>query len=183
MTRQEVIEFLCETCNSMKKDMKTINAMIEEGYLHGYDIIKRGVDNYEIYEAIAIKDFTKPLKIIRDFPNTGNTQEYCGVPLALLCHTWWSTGFSPELWCYLANKQDGEYIYFSELYDEYTGIDRDTQIAIDLDIMKLNGFLKEKEDCLEFSLQDVYADKLPPCPRHYNFSDKIRLAPLDKYFV
>jgi hypothetical protein len=145
MTREEVIEFLCETCKSYKKDVKTIKDMIEEGRKNGYDILKCGVDKYRIKESCAIEDFRKPLKIIREIPPLAKTECYNGVPVGLFSKMAYVCGnFDYRLWCYLANKEDGDYIHFQDFEV------KPEVLAICFDELVWLGHLKEKEDCLEF---------------------------------
>ena len=49
MTRQEVVNFLADNYDIRKKDMTTIKEIIFEAKCVGYDVIKKGVDNYEVY--------------------------------------------------------------------------------------------------------------------------------------
>lgn len=147
MTREEVVNFLCDKCNCYKKDVKTINLMIEAGRENGYLIIKKGVDNYDIRETCAITDFTKPLKVYRNIPLLAPTECYNGVPIGIFYNLdYFMTRFNYKLWCYLANKNDNDYIYFSE-FDE-----KPIELAKDFDYLVSLGYLREKDDCLEFYL-------------------------------
>lgn len=55
------------------------------------------------------------------------------------------------MYCYLFNKRNGDRIIFPELYP-YMGRD-DMEIAKGFDYLSSLGYLKEKEDCIEFYLQ------------------------------
>jgi hypothetical protein len=161
MTREEVVNFLCDKCNCYKKDIKTINLMIEAGRENGYLIIKKGVDSYDIREACAITDFTKPLKVYRNIPLLAPTECYNGVPIGIFYNLdHFMTRFNYKLWCYLANKNDNDYIYFSE-FDE-----KPIELAKDFDCLASLGYLREKDDCLEFYL--------------YPLPDRIRNPGLDE---
>ncbi len=147
MTREEVVDFLCDKCNCYKKDVKTINLMIEAGRECGYLITKKGVDNYDIRELNAITDFTKPLKICKDMPLLASTECYNGVPIGVFYNlSHFMTRFSYKLWCYLANKNNGDFIYFSD-FDV-----NPVELAQDFDYLVSLGYLREKDDCLEFYL-------------------------------
>lgn len=159
MTRDEVVSFLCDRCNCYKKDVKTINSMIEEGRKLGYLIIKQGVDNYTIREACAITDFTKPLKICRDMPVLAPTECYNGVPIGIFYNmSYFMTRFDYRLWCYLANKNDGDFIYFNDFNED------EIELAKGFDCLVWLGHLKEKEDCLEFYLYPQL-ELMGPSPR------------------
>lgn len=147
MTREEVVSFLCDKCNCYKKDVKTINLMVKAGKENGYLIIKRGIDNYDIREINAVTDFTKPLKICRDMPLLASTECYNGVPLGMFYNlNHFMTRFNYKLWCYLANKNDNDFIYFND-FDV-----NPVELAKDFDYLVSLGYLREKEDCLEFYL-------------------------------
>lgn len=147
MTREDVVNFLCDKCNCYKKDIKTINLMIEAGKECGYLIIKNGVDNYDIREMCAITDFTKPLKVCRDIPPLAPTECYNGVPLGMFYNVnHFTTRFNYKLWCYLANKNDGSFIYFNDFDEE------PEELAKDFDCLVSLGYLREKNDYLEFYL-------------------------------
>ena len=81
MNRNEIIDFLHDKCRVRKGDLRSIKAIIAAAKEEGYTVEKDGIDNFIIYETDAIKDFTKPLRIIRDIPNLPKTECYNGVPI------------------------------------------------------------------------------------------------------
>ena len=92
MTRNEVVKFLNEECNCLKKELSTIKDIISTGKDCGYTIVKTGPDEFSICETCAITDFRKPLIIHREMPNLPNTEVYNGVPVALLLNHLWMGG-------------------------------------------------------------------------------------------
>lgn len=177
MTRNEVVKFLNEECNCLKKELSTIKDMISAGKECGYTIIKKGVDEFSIFETCAITDFRKPLLIHREMPSLPNTEAYNGVPVALLLDQLWMGGdyFDSEVWCYLANCEDGD-IISSEFLDDPRNIKG-------FDVMSAGGFIQETETNIEFYLypQSALHKKLPNMNRnHYRYSESIRMTPVIK---
>ena len=124
MNRNEIIDFLHDKCRVRKGDLRSIKAIIAAAKEEGYTVEKDGIDNFIIYETDAIKDFTKPLRIIRDIPNLPKTECYNGVPIMQLIEIiYHGCCFDYNAWCYLANKQSGEYINFSDFGKEEDQVD------------------------------------------------------------
>lgn len=175
MNRNEIIDFLHNKCLVRKGELRSIKAIMAAAKEEGYTVEKDGVDNFIIYETDAIKDFTKPLRIIRDIPNLSKTECYNGVPIIqLVDYIYWGGCFSYTAWCYLANKQDGEYINFSDFGKEKDKI----EIAKMFEVLKSHGHLEETETELVFYL---YSQKSihGKFPCYYFDNDKnLRLAPI-----
>lgn len=116
MKRQEVVDFLHKNYHCQKGKVKTINSLIEGAKYFGYRLVKNGVDDYSLYENGVIVDFTKPLKIKREIPDLAKNKAYNGVPLVLFTNwNYIGAGFNLELWCYIMNKKDNDYISFDEI--------------------------------------------------------------------
>lgn len=148
MNRDEIVEYLCHDSHYYKKDLRTIKNIIEGGAQIGYTITKKGPDIFDIIETNTIKDFTKPLIIHRDIPPLAPTECYSGVPIGVFYSLDHFCGkFSITLWCYLANKQDDNYIHFSDLRSYF---DSDDEIAEYFDGLVSYGYLKETDTNLEF---------------------------------
>lgn len=175
MNRNEIIDFLHETCKVRKGDLRSIKAIIAAAKEERYTVEKDGVDNFIIYETDAIQDFTKPLRIVRNIPNLPKTECYNGVPVAQLIGSICYGGcFNYSTWCYLANKQDGEYINFSDFGKEEDKI----AIAKSFEILKVHGHLEETETELVFY---VYGQNsvFGRYPYHYfDYGEDLRLAPI-----
>jgi hypothetical protein len=79
---------------------------------------------------------------------------YKGVPLVDIIEEYFGGGsFSPMIWCYLANKEDGDYIHFRDFADGEELEEEDVMsIAISFDLMSFLGYIEEKEDCIVFYL-------------------------------
>lgn len=136
--------------------MSTIKDIIEKSKQYGYLITKEGVDKYSIVETYGIQDFTKPLRIHREIPKLAKTECYNGVPIGLFAsydYAYQCYDYKP--WCYLANKQDGDYIYFNELLSEY---DNEEQIALAFDFLRWYGFIKENDNYLDFYFYPIKED-------------------------
>lgn len=175
MNRNEIVDFLHETCRVRKGDLRSIKAIVAAAKEERYTVEKDGVDNFIIYETDAIQDFTKPLRIVRAIPNLPKTECYNGVPVAQLIESiYWGGCFSYSAWCYLANKQDGEYINFSDLGKEEDKI----AIAKSFEILKMHGHLEETEAELVFYLygQNSICGKYPY--RYFDHDEGLRLAPI-----
>lgn len=171
MTRQEVVNFLADNYDIRKKDMTTIKEIIFEAKCVGYDVIKKGVDNYEIYESCAIRDFTKPLVIHREIPDDKKNLCYNDVPIIeLWATTIMRTGeFDIEIYYDLmVNKKDGDRIVIEndDLVKKY-------------DFMQALGYLKETENTIE-----AYAYSFDPgyknIPYKYRNNELNRLTPIIK---
>lgn len=175
MNRNEIIDFLHETCKVRKGDLRSVKAIIAAAKEERYTVEKDGVDNFIIYETDAIQDFTKPLRIVRNIPNLPKTECYNGVPVAQLIGSICYGGcFNYSAWCYLANKQDGEYINFSDFGKEEDKI----AIAKSFEILKMHGHLEETETELVFYLygQNSIYGKYPY--RYFDHDEGLRLAPI-----
>ena len=124
-------------------------------------------------EQGTIKDFTKPLIIHREIPALAATETYNGVPVGLLASLeYYCSGLDQRLWCYLANKQNGDTIRFNELRSLY---DTDLKIAIGFDRLCCFGHLRETAENIEFYFY--------PLPVRYKLPRElengiIRLTPL-----
>jgi hypothetical protein len=111
MNRNELVEFLHTNYRIRKGSLNNIKNIVSAAYKEGFVVEKNGVDNFNIYEDAAVRDFTKPLRIVREIPRLSNIEAYNGVPVVPLMKEMWCGGwFCFQSWCYLANKQDGEYI-------------------------------------------------------------------------
>ena len=152
MKRQEVIDFLHKNYHCRKGKVKTIKELTEGAKYFGYKLIKNGVDNYDLYENGVIIDFTKPLKIKREIPDLAKNKAYNGVPLILFLDWMYvGAGFNPELWCYIMNKKDNDYISFEEIKNlEIMNCKSNEKIVRQFDYLAHFGYIKEKEDCIEF---------------------------------
>lgn len=155
MTRQEVVNFLANEYDIKKKDITTIKEIISVAKEIGYDVIKKGVDSYEIYENCAIRDFTKPLIIHREIPDDKKDVCYNNVPIIdIYAITVMRTGeFSMEIYYDLmVNKKDGDTLtikndYWIQYYD----------------FMHALGYLKETDDAIEAYVCSIDTDykKIP----------------------
>lgn len=151
MTRQEIINFLNKEYSCKKTEMKTIKALMDAAKSVGYELVKNGVDNYELVENGVIVDFSQPLVIKRDIPHLAANQAYNGVPVGLLID--WDAqnkGFKPELWCYLMNKKDGDQIRFNEIINlGINGCDDYESIVRAFDCLCFMGYMKQKQGYIE----------------------------------
>lgn len=177
MTRKEIIEFLNEEYGCRKTDMKTIKEMSEVALSVGYEVIKNGVEDYELHEVGVIIDFTKPLKINRDIPALANNKMYNGVPISLICEMSYFLSFNNELWCYLMNKKDGDIIHFDEILNANTlWCKSNESIVKNLDVLTYLGFMKEKKDCIEVYAYPITGNPAGPYKYRNNETTK-RFAP------
>lgn len=171
MTRQEVVNFLASNYDIRKKDMTTIKEMIFEAKCVGYDVIKKGVDNYEIYENCAIRDFRKPLVIHREIPEDKKDLCYNDVPIIELWATTLMKTREFDINVYydlMVNKKDGDKLV----------IEDDNSVK-SYDFMQALGYLRETEDTIEAyacSLDCGYKD----IPYKYRNGDLKRLTPIIK---
>ena len=158
MTRKEIIEFLNFEYDCKKSDMKTIKGMIQEADRYGYNIIKNGVDDFDLREKGVVIDFTKPLKINRSVPELASNKMYNGVPVSMLSTLELTMNFNSELWCYLMNKNDNDVIHFNEILQLKTKWCHDfDEIVRNFDSLAFLGFIREKEDyieCYAYPLRD-----------------------------
>lgn len=173
MTRKEIVDFLHEECSIYKKDLSTIKDIIEIGSQKGFNIIKNGIDDYELQYKCVIKDFTKPLKIYRDLPDDSNNfNTYNGVYIKRLIDAIWSGGyFNEDIWCYLANKNDGDFILFEDFDDS------PEKIAYCFDMMSAMSYIHETDNFIEFYLYGCYMGESKWC-RYYLNHPENRLTPL-----
>lgn len=175
MTKKEIINFLHNYYQVKKTKIKTIKDMIKIADQFGYVIVKNKPDNYTMYEKGVIVHFNKPLKINRELPKLAASQMYNGVPLSLIVEQSCFLSFNVELWCYLMNKNDGEFIDLNEIKNlKISWCENKEKIVRNFDNLVYLGYLREKENCIEcyaYPLQD----KIIP-PNTY-FDYEFRLAP------
>lgn len=180
MTRQEVIDFLHDKMECRKTDMRSIKGMIEQANKMNYNVIKNGIDDYDLVELGVITDFTKPLKVNRKLPDLAPNKTYGGVPVALffndICNPMSYQGFNYELWCLLMNKNDGDFIRFDEIINLKTDrCETYDRIVRALDFLSWLGFLKEYDTCLE--IKAYPSDTHPQMPWQYIMDEIKRQAP------
>ena len=150
MTRKDVVSLLSEQLYCRKSALSTIKAIIEAGKKCGYDIVKKGIDEFEVCEIGIVRDFTKPLRFHRQIPALASTQSYNNVPIMRLFSDVWAGGYVPiEAWCFIANKKDGDILHFDELNCIGETIEEKVK---DLDALTALGYLEETENYLEFYL-------------------------------
>lgn len=141
MNRNEIINLLHDKFYIRKGDLTSVKKIIEAAKEKGFIVEKQGVDNFSIYEEVAIRDFTKPLRIVRGIPNLQCFECYNGVPIHQLVDQRLNGGwFNYSAWCYLANKQDGEYINFADFSDETP-----VETAKRFDSLKHAGYIEETD--------------------------------------
>lgn len=171
MTRQEVVNFLADNYDIRKKDMTTIKEMIFAAKNVGYDVIKKGVDNYEVYESCAIRDFTKPLVIHKEIPDHMKDSCYNDVPIFELYVNGFMRAGEFDLNIYydlMVNKKDGDKIIIEDDY-----------LVKHYDFMQAIGYLKETENTIEaYACSFDYEYKI--IPYKYKKGDLKRLTPIIK---
>ena len=172
MNRNEIINLLHDKFYIRKGELTSIKKIIEAAKEKGLIVEKQGVDNFLVYEESAIRDFTKPLKIIRDIPNLQYFECYNGVPIHQLVNQRLNGGwFSYTVWCYLANKQDGDYINFTDFNNEAP-----VQIAKAFDSLKHAGYIEETDKEIIFYIY-AQSNLRTRCTWDYACSSE-RLAPV-----
>ena len=179
MTRKEIIEFLNFEYDCKKSDMKTIKGMIQEADRYGYNVIKNGVDDFELREKGVIIDFTKPLKINRSIPELAANKMYNGVPVAMFNLLEITMNFNSELWCYLMNKEDGDVIHFDEILQLKTKwCSTINEIVRNFDSLAFLGFMKEKEDYIECYVYPL-RDSVQGPYKYITKEENMRFAPFN----
>lgn len=130
--------------------MRTIKAIEEIANKENYSIIKNGPDNYDLWEKGVVVDFTKPIKIDREIPPLASHKAYNGVPLYLFTYTpTYYINF--ELWCYIMNKQDGDYIHFKDILNvDMHWCNTIEEILYHFDLFVNYGYLRETAEYLQF---------------------------------
>ena len=176
MTKKEITDFLHDKYQCKKTDMRTIKDMVEVASSVGYNVIKQGVDNFDLCEKGIIMDFTKPIKLITKLPDgLPVTRVINGIPVPLLCEATYFGRFNPELYAYLVNKKDGEHIHFNELLILKIAYCKDLQSIIwNLDELTFSGYLKEQKDCIEVY---IYPYDQSDTPLNYRMQEVQRFAP------
>ena len=147
MTKQEIVNYFHDTFNSRKTDMRTIRGLMEVADKIGYKIVKNGVDDFQLYEKDFIVNFTKPLYLDRRLPSLSPTKMYNGVPVELLQeYVYYGSYFNSELWCYLMNKKDGDFIHFDEIISLGTDGCKDVDsIVKNFDMLAHFGWARETD--------------------------------------
>lgn len=130
--------------------MRTVKDIEQIAEKEHYQVIKNSPDNYDLYETGAVLDFTKPIKINREIPPLASHKAYNGVPLYLFTYTF-AYYINFELWCYVMNKKDGDYIHFNDILNTDIQYCKDIEdIVFNFDLLVHHGYLRERKDCLEF---------------------------------
>lgn len=163
MTKIEIVDFLDKNYCCARTAMKSIKGMIEVAAQQGYQVIKNGVDDFELRENGVIVDFTKPLRFHREMPELASHKGYNGVPIALLGDRMWKGGINLELWTYLMNKKDNDVLHFDRILDtEIMCCEDYDSIVRQFDSLMFHGFVRETEHHIEVYIYPQCNDmKLP----------------------
>lgn len=155
MTLNEVKNFLNQNCRYRKSDMRSIKNITEMAKECMLTLTKNGTDDYSLSEDFAIKDFHKPLIIDRT-PRFANNKEFTvnGLNVVSFIYDYMNKQFNPRLWCYLANKKDGDTIDF-DYYLTNHWTQSASCLAQEFDDLVLNGYLEETDNNIIFHLEPI----------------------------
>lgn len=156
MNRNEIVDFFNENYGIRKKDLGSLEKIYDVANNLKYKIEKIDKDNFILEEFGIIKDFSKPVKIIREVTDRDGGC-YNGVPLGEICNKSLNAmgDFNVYLYCKLINMNDGDII---DLNDGFS--------IRSYDLLQHYRYIYEKDDCIEiyvsaFSNKNPEKEKMP----------------------
>ena len=155
MTLNEVKNFLNQNCHYRKSDMRSIKNIAEMAKECMLTLTKNNTDDYSLSENFAIKDFRKPLIIDRTIRFTNNKEFVVNdINIISFISDCMNKQFNPRLWCYLANKKDGDIIDFDYYFDNHWVLSPEL-LAQEFDDLVLDGYLEETDKNIIFHFEPI----------------------------
>ena len=107
--------------------------------------------SFSLEETYVIKDFTKPLTVVKT-TNTSSIYTIGDINVLDLMTNYQKDKFNLDLWCYLANQADGTILNLDEMNATLFPSLTEEKVVMLFDELVVLGYLKETETNLVFNI-------------------------------